>query len=160
MPFIENISRLDAREGFHKDPGENSMLIQITDVHIDDCPAPKYPFKHIHRFAFLDVEKDDSMFEEYGIKEDQAEDIARLLKFALEEDANVIVHCMMGLCRSGAVVDAGVALGFTDTFRVRKPNLTVKHMVMKDLGLAYDPEKSAFKDWRATTQGIFVPAKL
>jgi predicted protein tyrosine phosphatase len=50
---------------------------------------------------------------------------------------NVVVHCMAGLCRSGAVAEVGVMMGFDDTERFRSPNLMVKHSLMRALGWTY-----------------------
>jgi hypothetical protein len=45
---------------------------------------------------------------------------------------------MAGICRSGAVTEVGVMLGFNDTEKFRSPNLLVKHRMMKKLGWTYD----------------------
>lgn len=147
MPFIQNCALDDIPRGNHKDPGENSMLIQIMDVFEDKFPKPKHQFREIRRFTFIDAEKGDDMFDDWGIKEDDAKRLARLLKEALAKDMNVIVHCVAGICRSGAVTEAGVALGFEDTKRFRQPNVTVKNMVLKELGLSFNPDESPFKAW-------------
>lgn len=47
---------------------------------------------------------------------------------------NVIVHCHMGICRSGAVAAVGVMMGFNDVGSHRIPNLLVKHRMMAALG--------------------------
>lgn len=149
MPFIENIAYIDAIKGDHSDPGSNSLLIQITEVSVENCPVPKYPFKEIKKFAFMDVEKGDDLFEDFGISEEQGEELAEILKKALAEDTNVVVHCFAGLCRSGAVVECGVALGFEDLERVRQPNVAVKNMILKYLELDFNPDESPLNDWRA-----------
>jgi predicted protein tyrosine phosphatase len=51
---------------------------------------------------------------------------------------NVVVHCMAGICRSGAVVEVGVMMGFNDCEKYRQPNLRVKHKLMKQLGWTYN----------------------
>lgn len=120
------------------------MLIQITDPGAW-IPEPKESFYEVHRFEFLDIEKDDEVFDpECRCSQRQASDLVRLLRHALETNTNVIVHCMAGVCRSGAVTEVGVMMGFDDTHRYRQPNLLVKHQMMKELGWAYDnDEKSA-----------------
>ena len=147
MPFIQNCAASDINIGkFYKDPGSNSMLIQIADP-AGWFPNPVYgsTFAEIHQFEFLDIEKDDQVFdEECRCSQTQASDLVRLLQHALEQDMNVIVHCTAGICRSGAVTEVGVMMGFDDTHRYRQPNLLVKHQMMKELGWAYDKdEKSA-----------------
>lgn len=148
MPFIENIAYIDVVKGDHLDPGPNSLLIQIVDIHLSECPKPKYTFSKTLQFAFVDAEKTDEIFEEFGMKEIQAAQIAEALLTALREDTNVVVHCMAGLCRSGAVVECGIQLGFEETPNIRHPNVTVKNMILKQLGLTYNPDESTFNDWR------------
>jgi len=48
---------------------------------------------------------------------------------------NVVVHCHMGVCRSGAVAEVGVMMGFRDTEKFRIPNLMVKKKLMEQLGM-------------------------
>jgi hypothetical protein len=54
---------------------------------------------------------------------------------------NVVVHCVAGVCRSGAVCEVGVMMGFRDTEEFRAPNLMVKHKMMKVLGWTYDADE-------------------
>jgi hypothetical protein len=118
------------------------MLIQIMDTCPSWWPEPKFNFKEIHKFEFLDVEEKDFVLEpEMKISDAQAEEIARLLKHALDNKMNVIVHCVAGICRSGAVVEVGVMMGFQDTGKFRSPNLLVKHKLMKALGMNFDPNE-------------------
>ena len=139
MPFIENAAADDMNKAFHKDPGSNSMLIQIMDTATYWWPEAKHDFMETHRFEFLDIEADDTVYdEECRISDVQAGQLVALLQKALANDMNVIVHCYAGLCRSGAVAEIGVQMGFTDTGRFRSPNVLVKHKMMKVLGYAYD----------------------
>lgn len=139
MQFIENVAAADIPLRFHHDPGPNSMLIQIGDCCPSWWPTPKQAFKEVHRFEFLDVEYDDIVDdEEMRCSQEQANELVRLLQHALENKMNVIVHCTAGICRSGAVVEVGVMMGFQDTERYRQPNLLVKHRMMHALGWTYD----------------------
>lgn len=126
--FIENVSLFDINVGWHYDPGENSMLIQIVDPDMQ-FPTPKYNFKVVHQFKFLDIEEEGAM----SIKDSQAQEIADALLFAKVNHMNVIVHCHAGICRSGAVAEAGVVLGFNDTEKLRIPNVLVKQKLFKAL---------------------------
>lgn len=126
--FIENVSRFDIRTGMHSDAGPNSMLIQISDI-ISEHPPPLKAFKEIHQFNFEDIEED----EEWACTDTQAAELASLLRHAANNQMNVIVHCHAGLCRSGAVVEAGVFIGFTPTNRLRLPNTLVKNKLFKAL---------------------------
>jgi predicted protein tyrosine phosphatase len=146
-PWIENCSRKEVQVGQHFDAGENSMLIQIVDP-ATFFPIPKYRFKEVHQFEFLDAE--DSDVAEYGeeplVSDQQAETIVQLLQHALADHMNIVVHCHAGICRSGAVAEIGVMMGFRDTEKFRSPNLRVKHKMMKILGLTHDPEEA--HNWR------------
>ena len=137
-PWIQNVALSDVRKGFHIDAGPNSMLIQICDPP-GDFPTPLYKFKEVHQFQFLDVEEKDYVLEEeMRCSQEQANELVRLLQRALENRMNVVVHCHAGVCRSGAVCEVGVMLGFRDTHAFRSPNLLVKHRMMKSLGWTYD----------------------
>ena len=149
MPWIENVAADDIPKRFHHEAGPNSMLISITDP-ASWRPVPKHEFKERHDFEFLDVERDDHVIdEEMKISDADAERLVRLLQHAMENSMNVVVHCFAGICRSGAVCEVGVMMGFQDTGRFRSPNLLVKHKMMKVLGWTYDEdEKPNIDDWR------------
>ena len=148
MPWIENVAAADVPMRYHHEAGENSMLIQIMDPCPTWWPTPAHTFKEAHRFEFLDA--DSGFPEEALISDEQAAEIVRLLQHALENKMNVVVHCMAGLCRSGAVAEVGVMMGFGDTERTRIPNIRVKHKLMKQLGWTYDAnEKSDDEAWRS-----------
>lgn len=137
--FIENASRFDVTTGFHADAGENSMLIQISDL-LSEHPTPKMKFKEVHGFHFEDIEED----EEWAISDEQAKAIADLLRKAYNTNMNVIVHCHAGICRSGAVVECGIMIGFNPPDRLRLPNSLVKRKIMKALGIEITENTSAF----------------
>jgi protein tyrosine phosphatase len=127
--FIENCAAADMPQAFHKDPGPNSMLIQITD------PAS---WRATPKHEFLDAEDECGFPEETKFSDEQAMDMVGLLLRAKSYNMNVIVHCFAGLCRSGAVAEVGMMLGFEDTGRVRRPNARVKTKMMKVLGWEYE----------------------
>lgn len=132
--WIENVSAADISKGFHYNAGENSMLISIVDP-ASFRPTPQYKFKEIHNFEFLDVEEADEVDdEEVRCSHGQAKELVRLLQHAKDNNMNVIVHCHMGICRSGAVAAVGVMMGFNDVGSYRIPNLLVKHRMMAALG--------------------------
>jgi hypothetical protein len=76
--------------------------------------------------------------EEMRCSPDQAAQLAQLLQRALVNRMHVIVHCHAGVCRSGAVAEVGVMLGFDDAEAFRSPNLLVKHRMMAALGWPHD----------------------
>lgn len=145
--FIENISRQNLIEGFHSVPGR-CILIQIRDPDTPERlskpfpdPLPHYNFEMAYRFEFFDAEDHhDDVPEELMISDQQAKDLVNILLDARDNRQNVIVHCHAGLCRSGAVAEVGVILGFKSTGRRRLPNLRVKKKMMDVLGLSYDVE--------------------
>lgn len=119
------------------DAGTNSMLIQITDP-TDNFPTPKYKFKEIYQFEFLDSETPSLIEpEEFLISDEQAEKIANLLLHAFKNKMNVVVHCQAGICRSGAVVEVGSIMGFTPSDRNRRiPNVLVKKKILEAIRLS------------------------
>lgn len=154
--WIQNVSMSDIRQGFHMDPGFNSMLIQIVDPAFE-FPVPKYQFREVHQFEFLDAEKGDNFPDEAKITDVQAQELVRLLQHALDQRMNVIVHCHAGVCRSGAVAEVGVMMGFDDAEAFRSPNLLVKHSMMKVLGWTYDEEETHTINGETTDWGFVIP---
>lgn len=136
-PWIQNVALADIPKGHHVAVGENSMLIQIVDPAME-FPTPRHKFKEVHQFEFLDLEQDDKWGEEFKVTDAQAAELVRLLQHALENRMDVVVHCVAGVCRSGAVCEVGVMMGFRDTEAYRSPNLMVKHKMMRVLGWTYD----------------------
>ncbi len=159
-PWIQNTSLIDIKRGTHMDAGPNSMLIQICDPP-GDFPTPHYKFREVHQFQFLDVEETDHVLDEaMRCSHDQARSLVLLLKQAFANRTNVIVHCHAGVCRSGAVCEVGVMLGFRDTEVFRSPNLLVKHRMMRALGWTYDenePHTINGKQYEYSNGGIILP---
>lgn len=142
--FIENVSKSDIILGHHYDPGPNSMLIQIMDP-AEGFPTPKYKFKEVHQFEFLDIEDDGvnnftrsdiyKNYSEFAITQEQADNIIALLQKAIDNHMNVIVHCHAGIYRSGAVVEVSTIMGFTPVDGFRDPNKLVKYKLMNALNI-------------------------
>ena len=159
MPWIENVSLGDIPKGRHHNAGENSMLIQIVDPAME-FPRPMHKFKEVHQFEFLDVEENDQVLEEeMRCSHKQAAELVQLLQHALEKRMNVVVHCVAGVCRSGAVCEVGVMMGFSDCEGFRSPNLLVKHRMMKRLGWTYDENEPHTINGVTLDSGLIVPAK-
>jgi predicted protein tyrosine phosphatase len=136
--FITNVSYEDIQQGYHEEAGENSMLIQIVDMD-HEFPKPLKDFKVIHQFKFDDETEGPNV-----ITDEQAKKIAEALTEAKEKNMNVVVHCFAGLCRSGAVTDVGIEIGFNPPDRARHPNSLVRMKLRKALNLAITPETSMF----------------
>ena len=156
-PWIQNVALSDIPKGHHIDAGINSMLIQICDPP-GDFPTPKHQFKEVHQFQFLDIEANDFALDEaMRCSQAQADELVRLLQHAFENRMNVVVHCHAGICRSGAVCEIGVMLGFRDTEALRSPNLLVKHRMMRALGWTYDENEPHTINGQTTEFGIILP---
>ena len=134
--FIQNISRQDCFDGNHINPGK-AVLIQISDPG-NIFPVPSYNFAKVFHFEFLDVDERSDVDERFKCSLWQGKRLVEILQNALEDEMNVIVHCTAGICRSGAVVEVGVMMGFEDTNKHRQPNTLVKFNMMKSLGWTYD----------------------
>jgi predicted protein tyrosine phosphatase len=159
MPWIQNVALVDVPKGHHIRVGENSMLIQIVDPAME-FPRPKHQFKEVHQFEFLDIEENDTTIDEaFRCSDEQAAELVRLLQHALENRMDVVVHCHAGICRSGAVCEVGVMMGFDDTEAFRSPNLLVKHKMMKVLGWTYDENEPHSINGQTLPSGLIVPAK-
>ena len=157
MPWIENVSLGDISKANHHNAGANSMLIQIVDPDME-FPRPLYKFKEIHQFKFLDIEANDFTIDEaFRCSDEQAAELVRLLQHALEKRMNVVVHCHAGVCRSGAVCELGVIMGFNDCEAFRSPNLLVKHKMMRVLGLYYDENEPHTINGVETSWGFVLP---
>jgi len=164
-PWIQNVSLSDVKKGHHIDAGINSMLIQIVDPAME-FPTPSYQFREVHQFEFLDIEEDGMTnlgdgvmrdMSEFAITQAQADQLVELLQRAFEDRMNVVVHCVAGVCRSGAVCEVGVMMGFRDTEAFRSPNLLVKHKMMKKLGWTYDENEPHTINGVTLPSGIIVP---
>ena len=165
MPWIENVALADIPKGRHHNAGENSMLIQIVDPDME-FPVPMHTFKETHQFKFLDIEDDGMSNDGNGekidmswgrITDEQAKELVHLLQHAMEKRMNVVVHCHAGVCRSGAVAEVGVMMGFNDCEAFRSPNLLVKHKLMKELGWTYDENEAHTINGIETDWGFIIP---
>lgn len=165
MPWIENVALVDIAKGHHHNAGINSMLIQIVDPDME-FPTPIHQFKQTHQFKFLDIEATDQCIDEtWRCSEQQATELVQLLQHAFDHRMNVVVHCHAGICRSGAVCEIGVMMGFNDCERFRSPNLLVKHLMMKQLGWLYDEQEPHTingvpmpEDWTNDNEKVFMLA--
>ena len=128
MPVITNVSAFEATKII---PNENTVLIRIGEYANPYLPPISGRFHSIHTFCF-----DDTINEgEESITEQHAKDIACILKDCLTNNRDILVHCFAGICRSGAVVECGVVLGFEDGGAHRQPNILVKNKIFKALGV-------------------------
>lgn len=174
MPWIQNVALSDIPKGHHiRVEKERSLLIQIVDPGME-FPQPLYEFTAVHQFEFLDIEEDGltnngdgtwTDMSEFAVTDGQAQTLVQLLKQALANGWDVVVHCVAGVCRSGAVCEVGVMLGFNDTEAFRSPNLLVKHKMMRELGWTYDSKEphtingiAVDEDWTNNNEKVFTLA--
>jgi predicted protein tyrosine phosphatase len=137
--WIQNVSMADIVKGNHNLPDKRTVLIQIQDFGTWQFALPKYKddFVAIHQFRFDDIEDDNGT----AIQDDQAAQLVEILQRAQADGHNVIVHCHAGICRSGAVCEIGVMMGFDEPERHRIPNLLVKRKIMRVLGWGYSDDE-------------------
>lgn len=129
--WITNTSRRNIETGNHAFQPDNTILISIRDI----CTEPveiSEEFMNVYDFEFQD--SDDA---ELGIQEAQAREMATILQACADLETNVVVNCVAGIYRSGAVVEVGTMIGFRDLGAHRIPNVRVKTMLMQALGLGY-----------------------
>jgi rhodanese-related sulfurtransferase len=115
----------------------------------------------------LDIEENDECIDpNWKIQDEQAEQLVELLEHALDKKMDVVVHCFAGICRSGAVAEVGVMLGFDDAEAFRSPNLLVKHKMMRKLGWTYDTDEphtingaAVDEDWTNDNEKVFTLAR-
>lgn len=160
--FIQNVSMEAIKSGKHRDAGDGGVLIQITDCG-GSFPTPRMLFDKIFQFDFYDVDNAEIEWDnaeiEWGPQPRHGDRLVAILKMALKENRNVIVHCHAGLCRSGAVAEVGVIMGFEDTGVTRIPNLLVKKYMMQTLGLTYDFNEARKEQWHDMSDTGIVIAK-
>ena len=141
MPYIQNVSYEAIKNGEHLS-AHNAILIQIVDYGLE-FPQPKAKFREVYQFEFMDIELGDKLYNEHpelAINDEQAMQIANILRDAYDSGYDVVVHCVAGVCRSGAVAEVGIMYGFEDTNAYRLPNLLVKQKVKDAIGLHWSWE--------------------
>ena len=141
--FITNVPMAAVTHGkYPKWVGDkNTILIQIQDP--DYSPMAKFAnakkrsrFVRVYQYRFEDDVRGPNV-----ITDDDANSIVGALNFAKQHGYNVLVHCHAGLCRSGAVTEVGVMLGFEDVNgNPRIPNTLVKQKLRVAAGLIHSWE--------------------
>lgn len=111
-PWIQNVSLSDIKKGFHIDPGPNAMLIQIVDPAME-FPTPKYAFREVHQFEFLDLEIADKWGEEFKVTREQAQQLVALLEHAL---AHLFCRVQQALSSSFMLHKIAFSTTFFSTF--------------------------------------------
>ena len=146
--WIANFSKENIEKGLHFAPNNNTILIQIQDPDTKEFVKSPYfkDFKEIHQFKFWDAEDITDLPNGITtgiITNEQSNEIALILETALKQELNIIVHCHAGICRSGAIVEAGSLLGFEvpEGINKRIPNRLVLKKIRTSLGLTFSWEE-------------------
>lgn len=138
MPWIENVSMVDAAKAIHHLCEPNAMMIRIHNPGFVPLTLIRpEQFREIHSFEFLDIEDAEG---EFAPQPEHAKELVRLLRHAFKNRMNVVVHCHAGLCRSGAVAEIGIMMGFNEVHTRRIPNTLLKALMIKELGWSYECE--------------------
>lgn len=138
MPaHFENVSMVE----FDKGNRSPTVVIRILDT-LKDKPDDlqfsenPYPDAIEFQFRFDDVTDPDN---EHAIQPEQAEGLFNVLSSCITMEWNVLIHCVMGKCRSGAITHAAEALGqyyglpvsIVDHGAI--PNVLVKSMILRNI---------------------------
>lgn len=129
MPWIVNEPLSEIINGNHPYEKGNTALIRILDEYTEIPPYHK--FERVFEYVFLDIEEETNK----SITKNQGISIISALQYCLDNNINVVVHCTVGLCRSGAVVEVAEMLGFQRCRKLRMPNLLVKRILMDAAGM-------------------------
>lgn len=139
--FVANYPKIQIEKGLHFDSFNGLILIQIQDPD-SQFITPKLleKFKEVHQFKFFDSEDESPT----SISDQQAIEISKILLNAKNNNYDVIVHCHAGICRSGAVAECALLLGFEipEDIELHKriPNTLVFNKIRKALGFLYSWE--------------------
>lgn len=115
MPTITRCSAAEFLAGIHPAPSPEAVAIQITDP---CCAVPRAgnAYHALHHFEFADVVSIHEPTGEFAITSQQAIRIAQVLRSALAEDRDVVVHCRAGIRRSGAICKAAARYPYGNDF--------------------------------------------
>jgi protein tyrosine phosphatase len=144
MTWIQNISLSNAINGIHYFVPHKTVLIRIQDF--GNTVFQPVLFE-VHKFCFND---NDDPNDTSNITIEQANQIANILKNCKDKGYNIVVHCIAGLCRSGAIADVGILYGFEDTETKKIPNMLVKNRLKECFNMKVDYTevfKFVLPDW-------------
>lgn len=138
---FENVSMVE----FDKGGRSPDVVIRILDTikeddlsHIDNLIFSENPYPDAleFQFRFDDTTDPDN---EHAIQPEQAEGLFNVISSCITMEWNVLIHCVMGKCRSGAITHAAEALGqfyglpVTIVDHGAIPNVLVKSMILRHI---------------------------
>lgn len=135
MLYVQNVSFDDVKKLKYNNDCSNTLLISITDNDMQYPVDLGKGFWSAVYYQFLDV---DGPQYKQGISEAQAKGIIEWLKFAQRHNKDILVHCMMGVNRSGAVREVAEILGFKVIGQKQGYNAYVKTKLIQAAGLGYE----------------------
>ena len=106
MPKIQHVSLEAYQQG-------KFIAADVAIRIVDDALlfGRDYPGMLTHHFVFADANEDD----EQAISSQQANELVHILQSAFAQQQDVLVHCVAGVSRSGAVAQFAIDyLGFSD----------------------------------------------
>lgn len=130
-PWAVNISNESLSIGHYPRSVKPIVLVQINDSSaLPDLSAISNDFAIIYQLEVnaAVAEDDSSAFTEY-----KASDIAEIIKFAKSNNYSIVTACPDGIGRSGAIVQAAVDYGFSQTDIYKDPNSLMYRMIKKEL---------------------------
>ena len=109
-----------------------NILIQIENA-VGEFMQPTAVYNSIFRFRFYGGRNNPSGV--LNITDEQAQQLVAILKSALRRNQNVVVQCVSGSVRSGAVTQAGIDYGFQECNTNRDPSKLVYEKMVNYLSL-------------------------
>lgn len=135
--YVQNVSIDDVRKLKGSNNLHNTLLISISD---NDVPYPVdlgKGFWSAVYYQFLDV--DEARYKN-AISDGQAKGLITWIEFAKRHNKDILVHCTMGINRSGAVREVAEIMGYTVIGQKKGYNAYVKNKLMQAAGMTYAEE--------------------
>lgn len=144
MPKIQNIGIYDLVRGKYavSRPDHTELIRILNGIEELEAYPPATTFLRTHVFVFLDIGDppvQSAMAAAFhtaecdnyvrAITPEQARSLCGILQDAYLAGHDLVVHCTVGVSRSGAVVEAAVRMGFDDPGTFRAPNARVLRLL-------------------------------
>lgn len=139
MPKIHHVAAIDV---LNNPPPEHIVVISIRDPGTRFASLYDEIDRKLVNHTVIPIYAFDLIDEIAGcLTETDAAKIAKVLIEQSELGNDVVVHCTAGICRSGAVAEAGMMLGLFEKQRSnRQPNILFKRKIVVEV-LHLKPEQ-------------------